>query len=186
MKRTATRAVLALITALLTLTACSAGAQPRPSVVVTTNILGDITRQIVGDEVPVSVLMTPGADPHSFGISAQQAAELEQADLVVHNGLGLEEGEDHVAPAEHQRPDAEEAVEDGQGVARDGPADQGQAEEEHEQRHEAGRAHTPADPGWRAQSRDGTDILQEFPNVAAYVARAESDWDPRVVNAGAS
>lgn len=92
MKRTATRAVLALITALLTLTACSAGAQQRPSVVVTTNILGDITRQIVGDDVPVSVLMTPGADPHSFGISAQQAAELEQADLVVHNGLGLEEG----------------------------------------------------------------------------------------------
>lgn len=92
MNRTATRAILALITLLLTATACSAGAQPRGGVVVTTNILGDITRQIVGEHVPVSVLMTPGADPHSFGISAQQAAELEQADLVVHNGLGLEEG----------------------------------------------------------------------------------------------
>ncbi|WP_425524767.1 zinc ABC transporter substrate-binding protein AztC [Saccharopolyspora ipomoeae] len=92
MKRTATRAILALLTLLLTATACSAGAQPRAEVVVTTNILGDITRQIVGDRASVSVLMEAGADPHSFGISAQQAAELEQADLVVHNGLGLEEG----------------------------------------------------------------------------------------------
>ena len=61
-------------------------------VVVTTNILGDLTREIVGDQAEVTVLMKPNADPHSFGISAQEAARLENADLVVHNGLGLEEG----------------------------------------------------------------------------------------------
>jgi zinc/manganese transport system substrate-binding protein len=60
-------------------------------VVVTTNILGDITREIVGDEAAVTVLMRPNADPHSFGLSAVQAAELERADLVIYNGLGLEE-----------------------------------------------------------------------------------------------
>ncbi|SFS74363.1 zinc ABC transporter substrate-binding protein AztC [Saccharopolyspora flava] len=98
MKRTAL-ALIALIALLLT--GCSAGAQPRAQVVVTTNILGDITREIVGDRASVSVLMAPGADPHSFGVSAQQAAELEQADLVVHNGLGLEEGvQRHVQAAE--------------------------------------------------------------------------------------
>ncbi|GAA2261763.1 zinc ABC transporter substrate-binding protein AztC [Streptomyces atrovirens] len=58
---------------------------------VTTNILGDITREVVGDEADVTVLMKPDADPHSFGLSAVQAAELEHADLVVYNGLGLEE-----------------------------------------------------------------------------------------------
>ncbi|MBV7700169.1 zinc ABC transporter substrate-binding protein AztC [Streptomyces sp. TRM70350] len=63
----------------------------RPRVVVTTNILGDITQEIVGDEADVTVLMKPNADPHSFGLSAVQAAELERADLVVFNGLGLEE-----------------------------------------------------------------------------------------------
>ncbi|NHI06552.1 periplasmic solute binding protein [Streptomyces sp. KO7888] len=73
-----------------TATGCSGGDE-RPSVVVTTNILGDITREIVGDEADVSVLMKPNADPHSFGLSAVQAAELENADLIVHNGLGLEE-----------------------------------------------------------------------------------------------
>ncbi|GAA2362791.1 zinc ABC transporter substrate-binding protein AztC [Saccharopolyspora halophila] len=92
MNRTITRALLAVIALLLSATACTAAPQQRAGVVVTTNILGDITRQIAGEQVPVSVLMPPGADPHSFGISAQQAAELEQADLVVHNGLGLEEG----------------------------------------------------------------------------------------------
>lgn len=70
---------------------CTAGGQDRPTVVVTTNILGDITRNVVGEEADVTVLMGPGADPHSFGISAPQAASVEQADLVVYNGLGLEE-----------------------------------------------------------------------------------------------
>ncbi|MFE7357643.1 metal ABC transporter solute-binding protein, Zn/Mn family, partial [Streptomyces sp. NPDC057543] len=70
---------------------CAGIEQGRPSVVVTTNILGDITRNIVGDEAEVTVLMQAGADPHSFGVSAPQAASIEQADLVVYNGLGLGE-----------------------------------------------------------------------------------------------
>ncbi|MFJ8794504.1 zinc ABC transporter substrate-binding protein AztC [Streptomyces sp. NPDC102462] len=81
--------LLALVTA-ATATACTTG-EDRARIVVTTNILGDITRRIVGDEADVTVLMKPNADPHSFGLSAVQAAELERADLVVYNGLGLEE-----------------------------------------------------------------------------------------------
>ncbi|WP_282701584.1 zinc ABC transporter substrate-binding protein AztC [Streptomyces sp. CC219B] len=82
--------LLALVTA-ATATACTTTGDDRPGIVVTTNILGDVTREIVGDQADVTVLMKPNADPHSFGLSAVQAAELEQADLVVHNGLGLEE-----------------------------------------------------------------------------------------------
>ncbi|MGA5213485.1 zinc ABC transporter substrate-binding protein AztC [Streptomyces pseudogriseolus] len=94
-KRTVLR-LRRLLAALITLacastaTACASGDE-RPQVVVTTNILGDVTREVVGDQADVTVLMEPGADPHSFGLSAVQAAELEQADLVVFNGLGLEE-----------------------------------------------------------------------------------------------
>nr|WP_231618964.1 zinc ABC transporter substrate-binding protein AztC [Nonomuraea sp. SBT364] len=77
---------------MLLLAGCSAGGERRPEVVVTTNILGDVTRMIVGDEAEVTVLMKAGADPHSFGVSARDAARLERASLVVHNGLGLEEG----------------------------------------------------------------------------------------------
>ncbi|MET9770795.1 zinc ABC transporter substrate-binding protein AztC [Streptomyces sp. NPDC006415] len=86
--------LLTLVTFLVvagTATGCAGGGGDRPRIVVTTNILGDITREIAGAEADVSVLMKPNADPHSFGLSAVQAAELESADLVVHNGLGLEE-----------------------------------------------------------------------------------------------
>ncbi|MFD5177194.1 zinc ABC transporter substrate-binding protein AztC [Nocardia sp. NPDC058379] len=73
------------------ISACSADSD-RSGIVVTTNILGDLTKAVVGDTVPVTVLMQAGADPHSFAISARQAAEIERSALVVHNGLGLEEG----------------------------------------------------------------------------------------------
>ncbi|MFJ9552490.1 zinc ABC transporter substrate-binding protein AztC [Nocardiopsis sp. NPDC101807] len=88
-----TGAALALALAVpLGLVACAPGGGTGGGVVVTTNILGDITRAVVGDEAEVTVLMKPDADPHSFGVSAQEAATIEEASLLVHNGLGLEEG----------------------------------------------------------------------------------------------
>ncbi|MGR0162136.1 zinc ABC transporter substrate-binding protein AztC [Paenarthrobacter nitroguajacolicus] len=77
----------------LFLSSCSqAGTPEKPQVVVTTNILGDVTKEVLGDQADVTVLMQPNADPHSFEISAQQSALMGNADLVVSNGLGLEEG----------------------------------------------------------------------------------------------
>lgn len=90
--RPRTAALALALAAALGLTSCSTGDDPGEGVVVTTNILGDLTRAVVGDQAEVTVLMKPDADPHSFGISAQEAALIEGAALVVHNGLGLEEG----------------------------------------------------------------------------------------------
>lgn len=64
----------------------------QPRVVVTTNILGDVVGNITGEAAQVDVLMPVGSDPHAFEISARQAESLRDADLVVMNGLGLEEG----------------------------------------------------------------------------------------------
>lgn len=61
-------------------------------IVVTTNILGDVARSIVGDTAEVDVLMKPNADPHSFAPSAKEADRMSGADLIIANGLGLEEG----------------------------------------------------------------------------------------------
>ena len=83
-------------------TAAGTGAagDDRPRVVVTTNVLGDVVGELVGDQVDVVTLMPPGADPHSVEISAREAAEMLDADLVVSNGLGLEEGlQQHVDAA---------------------------------------------------------------------------------------
>lgn len=75
---------------------CSATASDDgPLVVVTTNILGDVVGELVGDRAEVMTLMAPDADPHSFEISAREAARIQDADLVVSNGLGLEEGLQH-------------------------------------------------------------------------------------------
>ncbi|MGB3735286.1 MAG: metal ABC transporter substrate-binding protein [Ilumatobacter sp.] len=64
----------------------------RPTVVVTTNILGDVVRQSVGDLIDLEVIMPLGSDPHDFAPSARQAEAMEQADLLVVNGAGFEEG----------------------------------------------------------------------------------------------
>ncbi|KAA9089773.1 metal ABC transporter substrate-binding protein [Microbacterium radiodurans] len=92
------RAVLGFALAaagVLSLVGCAAAAGDRPTVVVTTNILGDIVETLAGDELEVITFMPPDADPHSFELSAQDAAVLRSADLVVSNGLGLEEGVQH-------------------------------------------------------------------------------------------
>ena len=93
------RSVVAATVALglgVTTAGCSTGAgADGPSVVVTTNILGDVVDELVGDQAEVTTLMPPDADPHSFEISAQDAARMQDADLLVSNGLGLEEGLQH-------------------------------------------------------------------------------------------
>ncbi len=75
-----------------------------PLIVVTTNILGDVVQNVVGAEADVRVLMQPDADPHSFEISAQDGALMRQADLIVTNGLGLEEGlQQHIDSAQSEK-----------------------------------------------------------------------------------
>lgn len=95
-RRTGLSAALAAVVALVAgagLAGCAGTASPdRPLVVVSTNILGDVVGEIVGDQAEVLVLMKPNADPHSFEISAREAARLRSADLLVSHGLGLEEG----------------------------------------------------------------------------------------------
>jgi zinc/manganese transport system substrate-binding protein len=85
-------ALLVAASASVVLVACAPTASNAPTVVVTTNILGDVVDELIGDQVQVVTLMKPNADPHSFEISAQEAALLRRADLLVSNGLGLEEG----------------------------------------------------------------------------------------------
>ncbi|MCZ7528725.1 MAG: metal ABC transporter substrate-binding protein [Acidimicrobiia bacterium] len=58
----------------------------------TTTILGDVVENVAGDDALVEVVMPTGADPHTYEASARQAARLRDADLVVANGVDLEEG----------------------------------------------------------------------------------------------
>ncbi len=62
------------------------------TVVASTTIWGDVVSNVVGDSAEVEVLLPIGADPHDYQLSAAQAATMQNADLVVVNGLALEEG----------------------------------------------------------------------------------------------
>ena len=63
-----------------------------PTIAVTTNILGDVVQNIVGDLANVETIMPVGADPHDFQASAQQVALVGDADALVINGAFFEEG----------------------------------------------------------------------------------------------
>lgn len=81
----------------LGLTACGQSADlseksAKPVIAVTTSILGDVTQNIVGEEAEVVVLMPAGSDPHNYQPSTKDVSKMMSADLIVENGLGLEEG----------------------------------------------------------------------------------------------
>jgi zinc/manganese transport system substrate-binding protein len=64
----------------------------RPSIVTTTQVLGSVVRELVADQADVTVLMDAGADEHTWQPSARDSETLFGADLIVANGLDLEEG----------------------------------------------------------------------------------------------
>lgn len=75
-----------------TLAACSEAEETdRLQVVATTTFIGDMVHQIAGDLIDLHVMMGPGIDPHDYVPTQSDTARLQAADLVVVNGLNLEE-----------------------------------------------------------------------------------------------
>jgi manganese/iron transport system substrate-binding protein len=61
-------------------------------VVATTNIVGDVVRQVGGDQIELVTLMGIGVDPHSYVPAPSEVAAIHDAHLVFLNGGGLEGG----------------------------------------------------------------------------------------------
>lgn len=62
----------------------------KPRVVATTTMLADLARAIGGNMVKVEGLMGPGIDPHLYKASAGDVTKMQNADMVIFNGLHLE------------------------------------------------------------------------------------------------
>jgi ABC-type Zn uptake system ZnuABC Zn-binding protein ZnuA len=60
------------------------------AVIATTPILADITRQIGGARVDASSLLPPNADAHDFEPDPIDIVKIEEANLVIEHGLGLD------------------------------------------------------------------------------------------------
>lgn len=69
----------------------SAGKGSKLTVVASTNVYGDIARQIGGPHVAVtSVLSSPNADPHLFEAGTSAALAVAGAGVLIENGLGYD------------------------------------------------------------------------------------------------
>ena len=95
--------VLSLVCLAGLLPACSSSNPDtfaRPNIVVTYSVLGSVVLDLVGDAADVTTLIPDGQDPHDFQPSARDIETINNADIVVSNGLDFEEGlEDVLASA---------------------------------------------------------------------------------------
>ena len=60
------------------------------NIVTTTGMIYDAVLNIAGDSVEVSALMGPGVDPHLYKATQGDLKKLQQANLILYNGLHLE------------------------------------------------------------------------------------------------
>jgi manganese/zinc/iron transport system substrate-binding protein len=78
-----------LKTLLLTATLASS-AFAKLSIVATTGMVADITRQVVGDYGTVTALMGEGVDPHLYKPTSADARKIMNSDMIFYSGLLLE------------------------------------------------------------------------------------------------
>jgi ABC-type Zn uptake system ZnuABC Zn-binding protein ZnuA len=99
-RRAGTRgaAWLAAVLAALLVAGCSGSGDPDPgdaggglAVVATTTQVADLAANVGGDRVRVTSLLKPGIDAHDYEPSPADIDAVARADLVVQNGVGLEE-----------------------------------------------------------------------------------------------
>jgi zinc transport system substrate-binding protein len=50
----------------------------------------DFAKKIGGDKADVQLIVPPGAEPHSFELAPRQIVQLQEADIFIYNGLGVE------------------------------------------------------------------------------------------------
>jgi ABC-type Zn uptake system ZnuABC Zn-binding protein ZnuA len=89
----------AILMLTLVLVACSGGSAEAGcpeidnreiNVVATTPMIGEFVSQVGGDNINLTVLMPPEADPHTYDPAPQDAGKIADADLVFYTGLKYE------------------------------------------------------------------------------------------------
>lgn len=183
------------------LAGCATGGETagdgRPSVVATTTQVADFTREVGGDAVEVTALLTAGQSAHSFDPSAAQLLALGEADALVVNGRGLESWLDDAIAAsgfDGELIDASAGIELAATEdvhAEDEHSDEDHAEDEHaadedhaedEHAHDGGNPHIWTDPHLAAEMVENiADGLAELDGVdAEAIHAAEDDYQARL------
>ena len=92
------RRLVAILVALIAIGAACGGttSSPAPSnssyrVVATTSVFADLARLALGDAVQIDSIVPAGIDVHTFEPAPSDAAKIAKADLILMNGLGLDD-----------------------------------------------------------------------------------------------
>jgi ABC-type Zn uptake system ZnuABC Zn-binding protein ZnuA len=155
-----------LIAVAAALAACTAGtgtgSADRPRVVATTTQVGSVASEVGGDAIELTVLLEPGIEAHDFELAPEDGAALEQADLILISGAGLEEwlagALDTIGGTEKVR-DLSEGVELRMPTAAD-PSHEEEEEDEHGD--EADPHYWLSAPGARTMVANARDALIEL------------------------
>jgi zinc/manganese transport system substrate-binding protein len=145
----------------------------RPTIVVTTTILGDIVQNVAGEEAEVEVLLPRGADPHEASLSARQAEDMTDADLLVTNGAGFEEGMASVIASVEDAGTPVFAFADHVDLLPAGEDDHDATGDPHVWTDPARMAAATAQLGERIAELDGLDVAVIEASTADYVAALE-------------
>jgi zinc/manganese transport system substrate-binding protein len=89
----------------------TAAASAGVTVVASTNVYGDIVKQIGGDKVEVvSIISDPSQDPHSFEANTQTQLRLSKAKVIIENGGGYDDFVDTMLKAANSSAEVLNAV----------------------------------------------------------------------------
>lgn len=166
------------VTAMLLWAALAARVDAGPlRVMATTSLIGDVARAVAGPDVEVTALIPPQVDPHAFDPTPREMARLEQADLVLANGLGLETFLDKILAAGGARAQGRLVVLSEGRNPRRGCA-HGHEEEDHAPHaHGEDDPHVWFDPTWVrhwAETIANALAARDPGNASSYRARAEA------------
>lgn len=86
------RIVLIFLFLIIVFTGCGPSAESNGKIKITctTGIIADALKNMYGEAADITPLMGPGVDPHLYKPSQRDLQLLQQADLIVYNGLHLE------------------------------------------------------------------------------------------------
>jgi len=169
------RMILILVSFATTVALASCGnseSDAGATVVATTGVVASIVEEVAGDDAEIIQLIPDSSSPHDFSLSAEDRAELEDADLIAYNGADLEAGlpiDEAAAPKWSLAENAGPLLEFGEAGAHEHD-EEAEGHEEAEAGHEETEESHGHDPHvWM----DPTRVVDSLPSLADALADAD-------------
>lgn len=88
-----------LLCSIIVLAGCSTQPKSKLQIYTSFSLITDLTKKIVGDKAEIKPIVENNEEAHEYELSTKKLAEISKANVVIYNGLGLEEWIDKVKEA---------------------------------------------------------------------------------------